>query len=230
MAEHSHRHSAAVAALGLACVVLLAALPGFAADERPEVPVTRGRPRPPASVRPDAEQADRAAPAQDDARSEAAAGHRKVRDKGREPQQEDAEADRNAPEKAERVKKAGLVRTFPAGTPDAVLREAFHCALDMSESEGFSCYLRINRERNQDTDIALAQLRAYSWKAFRQRASSYIMDPKEFVLKVTRRDPANVGEANKSAKIFLFSKARDNPAPIEFCREGGGWKIYANSL
>ena len=229
MATLSHSRAASGLAFAFACTVLLAALPGFAADERTELPVTPGRQRPPAEARQEAGDADRAPPAEDTARDEAAAGHKKIKDKGKEPDAEKA-ADKAAPEKAGAVKQSGLVKTFPAGTPDAVLREAFRCALDMNDSDGFSCYLKINRERNQDTDIALAQLKAYSWRAFRNRAASYVMDPKEFAIKVMRRDPSTVGESAKTAKIFLFSKERDNPAPIEFCKENGTWKIYSNSL
>lgn len=229
MATDSHARAAAGMAFAFACAGLLAALPGFAADERPELPVTPGRQRPPAEARQEAGDADRAAPAEDGSRDEAAAGHKKIKDKGKEPDADKA-ADKAAAEKSGAVKQSGVVKTFPAGTPDAVLREAFRCALDMNDSDGFSCYLKINRERNQDTDIALAQLKAYSWRAFRNRAPSYVMDPKEFAIKITRRDPSTVAESTKSAKIFLFSKDRDNPAPIEFCKENGSWKIYSNSL
>lgn len=110
------------------------------------------------------------------------------------------------------------------------MREAFHCALDLSDSDGFDCYTQLNCEMNRDTDIALGHLRTYQWRFFRQRASTYVADPKEFAVEVTRRDPETVGPATKDAKIFLHSTLRDNPAPISFRREEGVWRIYSNSL
>lgn len=120
----------------------------------------------------------------------------------------------------------GIVKVFPAGTPDGLLREAFRCALESLESVGFDCYARINVESNRDNDIALQQLRNYQWRKFRERAPTYLMGgDKEFAVEVTRRD-----QGKDETKIFLRSTKRDYPAPITLRRTPEGWQIYVNSL
>ncbi len=124
----------------------------------------------------------------------------------------------------------GLIKDFAPGTPDGILREAFKCALEMDETAGFSCYARLNVEGNHDNDIATTQLRNYQWRFFRQRASSYVMTEQPFTIKVTRRDPGAIDANSKEVKVFLLSKARDNPAPVTLRKEGNVWRIYSNSL
>ena len=126
----------------------------------------------------------------------------------------------------------GVIREFVPGTPDATLREAFKCALELDNEAGFACYAALNVDANHDNDIATAQLRNYQWKWFRQRAGSYVVEQadKAFAIKVTRREPGAVAASDTQAKVFLFSTARDNPTPVMFKREAGQWRIYANSL
>lgn len=125
--------------------------------------------------------------------------------------------------------KVGDVHDFPPGTPDGILRQALHCAIDIvEESSAFACYAQLNVMSNRDTDIALTHLRSYQWKVFRQRAASYVMATSPFTIRVTRRDPES-GDA-KQVKVFLFSKARDFPAPITLQKDGSRWWIYSNSL
>lgn len=128
--------------------------------------------------------------------------------------------------------RVGVVREFAPGSPDATLREAFKCALEMGDAAGFECYAALNVDGNHDNDIATGQLRNYQWRWFRQRAASYVIEDKDktFGLKVTRRDPARLEPNTKEVKIFLFSTARDNPTPVILRREAGSWRIYANSL
>ena len=125
--------------------------------------------------------------------------------------------------------KIGEVSEFAVGTPDGTLRQALRCALEITnESTAFDCYAALNVSTNRDTDIALAHLRNYQWKVFRQRASNYVVNSAPFTIKVTRRDPEN-GDG-KHVKIFLWGKARDFPAPITLQKDGGRWWIYTNSL
>jgi len=125
----------------------------------------------------------------------------------------------------------GDVSTFPDGTPDGTLRAALACALDdLGDSQAFSCYASLNVTRNRDTDIAVAQLRAYNWKHFRQYAASYVVREQPFTVRITRRDHDSSGRSGKVVKLFLFSKSRDYPAPITLEREGGTWRISYNSL
>lgn len=125
--------------------------------------------------------------------------------------------------------KIGEVSEFAVGTPDGTLRQALRCALEIAnESAAFDCYAALNVSTNRDTDIALAHLRNYQWKVFRQRASNYVVNSQPFTIKVTRRDPES-GDG-KHVKIFLWGKARDFPAPITLQKDGGRWWIYTNSL
>ncbi|MBI5607510.1 MAG: hypothetical protein HY902_01365 [Deltaproteobacteria bacterium] len=125
----------------------------------------------------------------------------------------------------------GDVSTFPEGTPDGTLRAALACALDdLGDSQAFQCYASLNVSRNRDTDIAVAQLRAYNWKHFRQYAASYVVRDKPFTVRITRRDLDANGGDGKVVKLFLYSKSRDYPAPITLEREGGAWRISYNSL
>ncbi len=125
----------------------------------------------------------------------------------------------------------GDISTFADGTPDGALRAALACSLgDLSDSAAFDCYARLNVLRNRDTDIAVAQLRAYSWKHFRQYAASYVVKDNPFTVRITRRDRETGGAEGKGIKLFLFSKSRDYPAPITLEREEGVWRIAYNSL
>jgi hypothetical protein len=127
--------------------------------------------------------------------------------------------------------RTGLVKQFTPGSTDAVIRDAFKCALDFpDEASGFQCYAALNVESNRDNDIAVGQLRNYQWRFFRQRASGYLQEGQGFAFLVTRRDPGKVEATAKEAKVFLRHKSRDNPAPITLRKENGVWKIYANSL
>ncbi|MSP92099.1 MAG: hypothetical protein EXR79_09915 [Myxococcales bacterium] len=129
------------------------------------------------------------------------------------------------------VSRIGPIKAFPNGTPDWLVRAAFKCALDYTdEAAGFDCYQKLNVELNRDNDNALTHLRLYSWKYFRQRAASYIVSTEPFTLKVTRRDPTSIDGNSKTVKVFLYSRHRDNPAPIILRREAGQWRVYANSL
>ena len=125
--------------------------------------------------------------------------------------------------------KIGDISDFPYGTPDGLLRNALHCALDIAaDGEAFDCYAALNVSTNRDTDIALAHLRNYQWKVFRQRAANYVVAEKPFTVRVTRRDPDS-GDG-KEVKLFLYGKGRDFPAPITLRRDGSRWQIYTNSL
>jgi hypothetical protein len=125
----------------------------------------------------------------------------------------------------------GVVSEFPAGTPDAVLREAFHCALEVSgDADGFACYARLNVALNRDNENALVHLKTYQWRYFRQRAPTYLTSARPLAVRVTRRDAPVIESGQKSVKMFLKSSERENPAPITFRFEDGEWRIYANSL
>lgn len=127
--------------------------------------------------------------------------------------------------------RTGLVKQFVPGSTDAVIRDAFKCALDFAdETQGFQCYAALNVESNRDNDIAIGQLRNYQWRFFRQRATGYLQEGQGLAFLVTRRDPGKVDATAKEAKVFLRHKQRDNPAPITLRKEAGVWKIYANSL
>lgn len=125
----------------------------------------------------------------------------------------------------------GLVDSFAEGTPDAVVRAAFRCAVEIGDdNDAFKCYAALNVADNRDTDISLLHLRTYQWKVFRQRAPAYVVSEKPFTLKVVRRDPEKAPADAKHYKLFIHSRERDFPAPITLRRDGGRWLIYANSL
>lgn len=134
-----------------------------------------------------------------------------------------------------------LVRTFPPGTPEATLREMLRCGAEMrDESAAFDCYLKLQVEGNRDTEVAVAQVKHYSWKVFRSRAQSYLVPPKdpakpEVVVKITRREPekcqtAPVDGKLAQCKFYLESAVRDMPAPVTFQWEDGQWRIFSSSL
>jgi hypothetical protein len=183
------------------------------ADEATKPATEKAKPE---TDRPKAE-AEKAKPEADRAKSDV--------DKGK-------SADKEPARKEADLNRVGVVREFAPGSPDATLREAFKCALEMGDAAGFECYAALNVDSNHDNDIATGQLRNYQWRWFRQRAASYLVEDKDkvFAIKVTRRDPARLDSNAKEVKIFLFSSARDNPAPVILRREAGAWRIYANSL
>lgn len=125
----------------------------------------------------------------------------------------------------------GLVDAFTEGTPDAAVRAAFRCAIDIAnEDAAFKCYAALNIADNRDSDISLLHLRSYQWKVFRQRAPGYVVSEKPFTVKVMRRDPETAPADAKHYKLFLHSRDRDFPAPITLRRDAGRWLIYSNSL
>lgn len=125
----------------------------------------------------------------------------------------------------------GLVDSFAEGTPDALVRDAFRCAIDIAdEGNAFKCYAALNVADNRDSDISLLHLRSYQWKVFRQRAPSYVVSAAPFTLKVTRRDPDKAPADAKNYKLFIHSRDRDFPAPITLRKDAGRWLIYTNSL
>jgi hypothetical protein len=126
--------------------------------------------------------------------------------------------------------KIGVVKTFKKSTPLWVVREVFKCALDYDEGSGFNCYVKHNAEINVGTSRALKHLRRYQWKHFRKWASTYVMKSKSFALLLTRYSPDRYSGTTRELRIYLRSRQRDNPAPIMLRREGGIWKVYANSL
>jgi len=130
-----------------------------------------------------------------------------------------------------KAKESGdVVSEFAVGTPEATLRAAFRCVLEMGENDGFSCYANLNVDSNHDNDNATSQLRRYQWAKFRERAKTYVVENEKFSVRITRRDPPKIDADAKEQKLFLFSKIRDNPAPIVFRKEAGAWRIYENSL
>jgi hypothetical protein len=136
-----------------------------------------------------------------------------------------------APEVNDGASKVGVIDTFPASTPDGLVREAFKCALDYpDDAAGFACYSALNVEINRDTVTALQHLRLYQWTYFRKRAASYVVKTEPFSLQVTRRDPRRVTGSSRYAKVFFKSRQRDNPAPIVLRRDAGVWQVYQNSL
>ena len=124
----------------------------------------------------------------------------------------------------------GMISSFDKGTPLWVVREIFKCALDYDEPSGFQCYHRHNAEINVGTDRALKHLRRYQWKHFRKWAPTYVFKGDKFQLLVTRWNPKAYSGSTRELRIYFRSRQRDNPAPVMLRREGGVWKIYANSL
>lgn len=124
----------------------------------------------------------------------------------------------------------GVVKTFEKGTPLWVVRQIFKCALDYDEGTGFSCYVKHNAEINTGTSRALKHLRRYQWKHFRKWAPTYVIKNKQFALLLTRWNPKEYNGTTRELRIYLRSRQRDNPAPVMLRREGGVWKVYANSL
>ncbi len=125
----------------------------------------------------------------------------------------------------------GRIHQFDADTPEATLREALRCALDIADEEAaFQCYAALNVLDNRNTEISLTHLRNYQWKVFRQRADGYVMSSAPFTVEITRRDLAPRSSGPDDVKVFLRSTRRDNPAPILFRSEDGQWRIHTSSL
>ena len=123
-----------------------------------------------------------------------------------------------------------LISKFKVDSPIWLVRQAFHCALDFDEPSGFGCYTKWVVEDRRDSPHALKNLRGYQWAHFRKWAAGYVEIGKVFGLRESRRVPAKLTGKSNMVKIFLVSRNRDNPAPIELKRVGGVWRIYANSL
>ena len=125
----------------------------------------------------------------------------------------------------------GNIMTFPAGTPDATLRAAFACALDLADdNEAFRCYAALNVLRNRNSSISLEQLRAYNWRHFRFYAHGYAVATEPFTLNITQRDPKFPSANTRTIKVFLRSTGDRPPAPMTLDLEDGQWRIAYNSL
>lgn len=220
MSAFTHVPAKGRSLLGLALVLTLAACSGAAVQEEPKPvgapDIAPSRETPPADPKPAPAPSDPGKPAEPASDAKPA---------------EPAADPAKAAKPATMPTAIGDVSTFPEGTPDGTLRAALACALDdLGDSQAFQCYASLNVTRNRDTDIAVAQLRAYNWKHFRQYAASYVVRDKPFTVRITRRDLDSNGADGKVVKLFLFSKSRDYPAPITLEREGGAWRISYNSL
>jgi len=239
--DRHRRCTSAVAATLTACVVVLWGSDAVAADPTVHVKLRDDRPRPnraedakkpPSrdSTRPsDGGKADKG-----DASERVGApdrGSKGKNDRGGKSGKDGKDDKEAAPtDEAEKGPPLGPVSEFPKGTPLGILREAFYCALELGESEGFDCYMKINVSLNRDTDLARRHLRRYQWRYFRDRASSYVSRSQPFTVEVTRYTPRDWEGVRAGFKVFLASSKRDNPAPITFRKEEGVWQIYSNSL
>jgi hypothetical protein len=142
-----------------------------------------------------------------------------------------AKAQRTVGKKAvHRKPKGKLVKTFKVDSAIWLVRQAFHCAVDFDEPSGFGCYTKLVVEDRRDSPRARKNLRRYQWAHFRKWAGDYIEPGKVFALRESRRVPAKLTGKTAIVKIFLVSRNRDNPAPIELKRVGGVWRVYSNSL
>ena len=155
------------------------------------------------------------------------------------PESKEVKAAREAEAKAAAQKaaeEAQVVRTFAAGTPEAVLRDILHCGADIAdEAAAFDCWVKLHMTTNRDTETAVTQLKHYSWKVFRSRADSYAVKPmattdKDFAIRIAHREPEKCDAAAKECKFFLVSRVRDMPAPVTLRLEDGQWRIYSISL
>ncbi len=160
----------------------------------------------------------------------AAGNQRRVKKKSSSTKVREAQR-RKAPKKPVHHKPTGkLVKKFKVDSPIWLVRQAFHCAVDFEEPSGFGCYLKLVVEDRRDSPHARKNLRGYQWDHFRKWAGGYIAPGKEFALRESRRIPAKLTGKTNMIKIFLVSRNRDNPAPIELKRVGSVWRIYSNSL
>ncbi len=142
-----------------------------------------------------------------------------------------AKAKRTVGKKAAHSKPRGkLVKKFKVDSAIWLVRQAFHCTVDFDEPSGFGCYTKLVVEDRRDSPHARKNLRRYQWAHFRKWADGYIEPGKVFALRESRRVPAKLTGKTAIVKIFLVSRNRDNPAPIELKRAGGVWRIYSNSL
>ena len=91
-------------------------------------------------------------------------------------------------------------------------------------------FAKHNAEINVGTRRALRHLRRYQWKHFRKWAPTYVLTDDKFAVLPTRSNPKRYSGQTRGLRIYLRSRQRDNPAPIMLRREGGIWKVYANSL
>lgn len=143
----------------------------------------------------------------------------------------EAPPERRFSKKSKYNKPAGqLHSTFTNGTPMWLIKQAFDCALNFDESAGFDCYTKWVVEARKDNPRALKHLRMYQWAHFRKWAPTYLEPGKKFGLREASRRPETVTGETDMVKVFMVSRHRDNPAPIELKREAGVWRIFSNSL
>lgn len=227
--------------MGAALCVALAlgvAPPAFATDDAPRVEpppsVKRRQPPPDRGAKPDKE-TDPDAATKPDAGAKPGRGAKRGGPKADRSKRGDARPPRSKREgdrsrskgaRGSRGTSLGRVSQFPPGTPLGLVRDAFRCAL----RHDFDCYAALNVSHNTDSPHARRHLRKYSWAAFENRATGYVLQDEPFTLHAVRYDPPRVDDKTKRVKVYLLSRDREYPAPITLVRSGTYWRVYTNSL
>ena len=121
----------------------------------------------------------------------------------------------------------------PLGDVEQVLAGLFQAALDPDDETGFEAFVRLVHTDRTDAPHSIPSLKEFSWKSLRKNLGRYLAresDPTSF--RVARRVPPELGENDRSVKVFLEATAR-NPVPVTLKRDkahGDAWRVTDISL
>lgn len=116
---------------------------------------------------------------------------------------------------------------------DNVLEKLFRAAMDRDDEAGFEAFVRLVHTDRTDAPHSIPSLKEFSWKSLRKNMGRYLAregDPTSF--KVARRVPPELGESDRSVKVFLEATAR-SPVPVSLKRDkaqGDAWRVTDISL
>ena len=125
------------------------------------------------------------------------------------------------------------VRNPSTDSPEYTIQQALLASLDDDEKRGFDSYLELVHPDAKENQIAVVQLRRYSWATFRKRARDYILNGTRGGYQVERQEPEKRTETTEHVRLFVMpvnNKKRPYASPVRLSLHEGRWLIRSNTL
>ena len=125
------------------------------------------------------------------------------------------------------------VRNPATDSPEYTVQQALLASLDDDEKRGFDSYLELVHPIAKENQIAVVQLRRYSWTTFRKRARDYILNGTRGGYQVERQEPEKRTETTEHVRLFVMpvnNKKRPYASPVRLSLHEGRWLIRSNTL
>jgi hypothetical protein len=120
----------------------------------------------------------------------------------------------------------------PLGAALATTQKAVAACLQGDEEAAFAAYLALVHPERKPTEQAVADIRKYTWKRFRQQCRHFVKGGDVATLEVVRVQPDPIPADAETFKVFFapVSQPRRMPAPVIYRRLDADWLIDTNSM